>query len=456
VQPINTTKLSRIPALLCSQWTCIVILLAAAAAQMLHRSPPVQRGAFFCDFSNVYSASRAWLHGDNPYSIHQVYRAWQTSNHGPYLGSADEGGLRMWAAVHPPSTLLLISPLAALNAPAAHLLWIGIGITLLTATFFALFSLGGIHDTRSRMLLVACALASAPVECAIESGQPALPAAALVILAVWAFSKERIILAGLLLGLATALKLQVGGSFIVYYLFIRQWRVGTLAAAIFGFITLAAIARMHAFGIDHWWMDWHRNVAATLDPGQVNDPRPGGPWRNDMVNLQTLLDVALHPQFQINACVLMIFMPMLAGFLTRLRPGRAAGMDLLALSVVALLAMLPLYRRLYDNVLLLMLLTWAISNLQTRHRAFAIGVLAMLGEFLIPIDLVPFVLRRTHVFDSMVSSLWWQGLVVPHHAWGALIVAVGTWSIFYRRTMPVAAVVRPFIPANAGRLASLP
>jgi len=280
-------------------------------------------------------------------------------------------------------------------------------------------------------------MASAPVQCAMESGQLALPACALVILGVWAFSKDRLILAGILLGAATAIKLQVGAPFILYYLFIRQWRVGTLAAILVAVATMVTIARLDSSGISNWWADWHRNVAATLDVGQINDPRPGGPFRNDMVNLQSVIDVVIHRQIDVNLCVLIIYLPLLIGFLSRVRPTRAAGIDLLALSLVAALSMLPLYRRLYDSVLLLMLLAWAISLLRTDERFYGLIILALLSEFLLPIDLVPFVLRRTHLFDSSVSSSWWQGVIVTHHAWGLLLVSFGAFFIFNYRTRPL-------------------
>jgi hypothetical protein len=419
-----------------------------ALAQLAHRAPPVQREAFFFDFSNVYSASRAWLAGQNPYDIDAVHRAWDQSHPGRFLGKHEAVGLRDWAAVHPPSTLILLSPLAMLNAVPAHLIWMTSVLGLMVASFFALFSLSGIAWPSGRMLLVACALASAPIQCAIESGQPALPSAAMVILAVWAFSKDRQFLAGVLLGLATCVKLQMGLPFVAYYLFIRQWRIASVASLVFAVATLAAITRMETMGYSNWWLDWHKNIALTLEPGQVNDPRPGGPWRNDMVNLQTLIDVVLHAQVAIDFCVLFVFIPLLTGFLARVRPTKAAGQDLLALSLVSLLSMLPLYHRLYDGCLLMMLLAWALGRVETRQRGSAIVVLLLLGEFLVPIDLVPFVLRRTHVFDSLISTHWWQGLVVPHHAWGVLAISLGALYAFVRRGQPIL-VLRTPLQGNA-------
>jgi hypothetical protein len=420
----------------------IVCLMLFGVGQIVHRTPPVRTDSFFFDFSNVYSASRVWLAGKNPYDIQLVYRAWNASDHGPYLGSSIPGNMARWAAVYPPSSLLLIAPFAALPAVWGHLLWAGASVGLAIAAAMGLISLGGLGDIRSRLLFVACAFASAPFQCALEAGQPALPACALVILAVWAFAGGRLTLAGILLGLATAFKVQIGAPFIVYYLFIRQWRVGMLATILLAVATLVAVGRMEALGITSWWADWQRNMAATLQAGAINDPRPGGPFRNDIVNLQTIFDVFVHRQFWVDTMVLLVFLPLLAAIVANVRRDREAGTNLLALSLVAALSMLPVYRRLYDGLTLLMLLAWAIAALKTARPGMAWLLLAILCEFLLPVDLIPFVLRRTHMFDGIVSSTFWQAFVVPHHAWGLLILTIGTALVFTRagRRNPAAAL----------------
>ena len=419
----------------------IVCLLLLGVGQIVQRTPLVRTDSFFFDFSNLYSASRVWLAGKNPYDIQAVFRAWDGSDHGHYLGSSIARNMARWAAVYPPSSLLVIAPFAALPAVWGHLLWAGISIGLAIAALMALIWLCGLSDIRSRLLFVACALASAPFQCALQVGQPALPACAMVILAVWAFAGGRLALASILLGLATALKVQIGAPFIVYYLFIRQWRVGMLATILFALATLVAVGRMEALGITSWWAQWQQNMSATLQAGAVNDPRPGGPFRNNIVNLQTIFDVFVHRQLWIDTLVLLVFLPLLAGFVANVRREREAGRDMLALSLVGALSMLPAYHRLYDGLTLLMLLAWAIAALKTARPGMGRIMLLILSQFLLPVDLVPLVLRHTHRFDRIVPSTFWQAFVVPHHAWGLLILTIGTTLIFSRavRRSPAAA-----------------
>lgn len=406
-----------------------LLLLLYAAGQFAHRAPPFKKGGFFFDFSNVYAASRVWLAGGDPFDIHQVYDAWEKSGHGRYFGAseADPQALSVWVAVYPPPSLVMLAPLAAVPAVPAHLAWFLINLLLLVLTIVGLWSMGGMRDWQSRLFLLACLLASAPVEDALESGQLCFPACAGVILAVWAVARRRLTLAGVLLGLATAVKVQVGAPFLLFYLLLRRWQVASAAAGVFLLVLLIGVVPLERRGI-RWSIEWNRNVTQTLEPGQENDARPNAPFRNDLINLQNILFTFTNSPRTVQMMVLLIFLPLAAAFLATLRHAPHPGTDLLALSIVASLSFLPIYRRLYDATLLAMLVTWAVAGLRSELRRFVLVTLFLLAEFLIPIDTTLIVLRRTHRFDSFVQSWWWQGIVVPHHAWGILLVAI--WGVY--------------------------
>ena len=153
-----------------------------------------------------------------------------------------------------------------------------------------------------------------------------------------------------------------------------------------------------------------------------------------MINLQTLLYSATNSGVAVEVVVIVVLLPLAGVFLYRLRSAGRLDAELLAMSVVACLSFLPMYRRLYDATLLAMLATWALANLRTPARAAAMVTLLLLAELLVPIDLVPFVLRRAHHLDALTSTSWWQGLIVPHHAWGILALAV--WSTYLYWALP--------------------
>lgn len=420
----------------------VVLLLGSAIAQLAHRSPPVKKDSFLFDFSNVYSASRAWLAGTNPYRIQSVYAAWRSSAHGPHLGSPDPHAMRNWAAVYPPSSLVMLAPFAMLPAIPAHILWTAFNIAMLVVLVASVAELGKLRSWDDRLLLFACVLGSAAGLNALESGQPAMGACAGVALAAVAVCRGRPTTAGLLLGLAAALKFQVVLPFIVFYLFLRHWRVVLTAALTFALPMVIGIGRIESRGY-HWYADWRQNVSATLEPGAVNDPRPDGAFRNDMVNLQTLVSGISRSDAVATDLVLLVWIPLVLLYVQALLRCPEPESDPLALGTAAALALLPVYHRLYDATALVLLMAWALSPGMRRSRWGKVGLVLLMAELLLPIDLIPFVLRRTSVFDGVVHTSWWQGLVVPHHAWA--ILAITTWSVFTFRREQL-----------AGRVATVP
>jgi hypothetical protein len=110
------------------------------------------------------------------------------------------------------------------------LLWLALMLGLLVLQFAALVDLAELRLRDARVLiLVGASLASAPFQFGILSGQLSLPAISLCIIAFWCASRNREALAGILLGLACALKPQIGVAFVAYYVLTRRWAVSGLA-----------------------------------------------------------------------------------------------------------------------------------------------------------------------------------------------------------------------------------
>src|ERR1700734_1630055 len=87
-----------------------LVLFAVGGARVFHSSN---------DFVPVYTGARCLLHGCNPYDTSQLEQQfYQAGGHAAELPS--------WlidVPVYPPSTFLVLSPLALLRFPIARLLW---------------------------------------------------------------------------------------------------------------------------------------------------------------------------------------------------------------------------------------------------------------------------------------------------------------------------------------------
>jgi hypothetical protein len=151
-------------------------------------------------------------------------------------------GLRPF--IYPPSAMLAFLPLSALPFDAANLAWTGLG---LVAILFVMFARLGSPRT---LTLLAMALTPASI-LVLVTGQVTFYVAALSVAALY-WLKDRPALAGVLFGLAGALKPQALVLLPLALLATRSWRAllasgATLAAA------LAASALV--FGA-HAWLDW--------------------------------------------------------------------------------------------------------------------------------------------------------------------------------------------------------
>ena len=200
-----------------------------------------------------------------------------------------------------------------------------------------------------------------------------------MILAVWAVRCERPTLAGVILGLATAIKFQVALPFIVFYLLVRRWRVGAVALWILAAISVIGIVPLELHHIP-WFTEWTSNAgrrrccpaAKRSDPAAV----PTQPDQRAELALchlrQRQYGETLARCFAVPRGV-----SRPAAIKTR------AGIISPGSSCVALLSFLPVYRRCTTRRLAL-LLTWAIAALRTPLRNAALVTLLLLSELWVP------------------------------------------------------------------------
>ncbi len=97
-----------------------LVLFAVGGARVFHSSN---------DFVPVYTGARCLLHGCNPYDTSQLEQQF-------YQAGGHAGELPSWlidVPVYPPSTFLVLSPLALLPFPAARLLWFLLSGSLLVS-----------------------------------------------------------------------------------------------------------------------------------------------------------------------------------------------------------------------------------------------------------------------------------------------------------------------------------
>jgi hypothetical protein len=328
--------------------------LSAAAALLLGFVLFIfpSRQAVYQDFIPLYAGAACLVHGHDPYSwLDQQQQLLQAG--GPWT---DTGYWNDFPIAYPPLTYVLLSPAAVLDWPRATLLW-----RILNILVFGFGSVAVIHATRPRfrwlaVLIVAAILATSNLLLAL--GQITLLDIGLLALGIALLLCNRWRPGFALLGLAVALKPQLGGLILAYFLLSRRTR-WPAAATLSLLVLIGAIAGLwfsHHPQTAHWSAELRRNITAgTAAGGPMDSHLLDKNGVNQMLSLQQLTRSFSEDRTVSNAIVWVI-----AGLtgtwllvsLFRIPDGYER--DCFAIAAFAMLTLTPVYHRLYDMRLVLL------------------------------------------------------------------------------------------------------
>jgi hypothetical protein len=352
------------------------------------------------DFVPVYTGARCLLHGCNPYDTAQLEREFYRAG-----GHAQE--LPSWeidVPVYPPSTFLVLSPLALLRYPAARLLWFLVnGILFVTSAVLVIrvcppaqrwlaSCVGGFILATSGILLVL--------------GQPAALAISLVIIASYLFLRSRWLpLGAVLFMFSLAVKPQIGGLIVLYLLTQRTYR-RYAAAALAGSLSILLLAglvlQFHPNSAQ-WTSTLRGNLSATLSPGGSADPRPANLEAIGDTNLQTLTSIFFTDARSFNGTAYAIFLLLvLASSAAILAAPPGYETSCLAIGALAVLSLTPVYHRFYDTRLLLLTIPALLVVFETRR---------LLGILVTVVTILAVVSVQYRVQQFFLSHAAWQAML---------------------------------------------
>jgi hypothetical protein len=330
------------------------------------------------DFKGVYCSARCLLEGSDPYNEDQLQRVYLT-----------EGGARpsdpavvrrvVIKNLYLPSGFVLTLPFAALAYGPSHVLWIWLTAASLILAAFLIWTVSSKQAPTVSGLLIALFLANSASLLAV--GNPAGIALSLCIIAVWCFTQERFVLAGVVcLAVSLASKPNDGGLVWLYFLLAcASYRKRSIHTLILVAAMCVPIVLWVSSVAPHWSQEQHSNLLLTTTNGDLNDPGPDSTnlrGLGTLIQLQTFTSMFWSDPRIYNGVVYLICVPLLFVwmFITlRARPSPTHAW--LALAVIAALSPLPLYHRIHDARILL--LTLPACALLWAERG-AIGWLAVL------------------------------------------------------------------------------
>jgi hypothetical protein len=409
----------------------ILVCLLLFGAEFILRGPAryIDGGFAFNDFISPLVQSNAWVKGMDPYSPRTLVELWpRTGVHWQFLSAhASAGTLARENGIpspYPISCFVILAPLSLLSWQAVFALMAVANLGSVAALVVGLGRLAGLRAASMRAyLFLALVLGWAPLHTAIATANLIVVAFALAVTGMYEASRRREISAGLLLGMATCLKPQVGLVFIAYYLLHRRWRAGLTGLLSTGLVGLAAWARLMASHCD-WTASYSRNFSAMFGPGGINDFSGANVLSFQLLNLQVPMHALMQSVAAANWITWSISGVLLMAWIAlTVRPSRP---DLLLdMATVVCIALLPAYHRFVDASVLLLPLVWCLSTIRTELRRIAHFVLALLLLFLVPgATILAALAASAHVPQPWASTLLWRAGILPHESWALVILSV--------------------------------
>lgn len=368
-----------------------IVFFAVGAGRAFHASN---------DLVPVYTGARCLLHGCNPYDTKQLEQQF-------FAGGGRSTELPSWeidVPVYPPSTFLVLSPLALLPFPIARLFWFLLNGCLFVTSAGLILSLCPGPQRWLATTLGSFILATSGI--LLVLAQPATFAISLVIIGCYLFLRgRRPSLGAILFMLSLAVKPQIGGLVVLYLLVQRiQWRYAAMAltGALAILLLASLILRLHPRSAD-WTSTLRANLSSTLSPGGSADPRPANVEAVGDPNLQTLTSIFFSDARVFNAVAYAIFVLLLAGLtMVVLRADAGRELHFLALAAVSVLSLTPVYHRFYDTRLLLLTIP-AVLIVYRKRR--------LLGALIAVLTILAVVSVQYRVQVSLLQHAQWQSVV---------------------------------------------
>ncbi|MFN0133617.1 MAG: glycosyltransferase family 87 protein [Phycisphaerales bacterium] len=342
------------------------VMLLVAAGWFAYRGPVFLASSGNYDFNLVYGSARAWLVGLNPYERDEVERAWLSAG-GP--AEVHPLGPRPSAVLlYPVSAFAALSPIAALPFGAARVVWSMANVAGVLGSIVILGRIAGLRGWAWRVF-AALALAYWPTMSGLRLGQTPIVVLGLV-------CASRVVGGGggagrgVILGVASAIKPQLGALFVVYELGRGRWRAGLVGLAAAVVLFGVGAARSSVAGVD-WWGSWRANLAA-FAVGDDGNPTAANAIRHHMINLHYPLHTLTDDRGLVRVMVYGIVGGLCLAYLAMdMRRGRERGEgrgELLSLSMTSAVTLAVAYHRSYDAVILLIPMAMAVGGLGRRDE----------------------------------------------------------------------------------------
>ncbi len=361
------------------------------------------------DFSELYTSSWLWRHGQNPYD--------------PQLDTTAQqqlvGVSVLIAPIYPLTTLALVSPFTFLPWRWANFTWLLLGLGGIAATVILLLRLRSTRTSGFQALaLTAFILSFDPLHQAFHLGNIALFVVPLSFFAILLAERGHHGWSGVLFGIATALKPQLGIWPLLYYLCRGRKRVffGATAAG----VSVAAILFLRPIPFSGAIASYRANLHHWFAP----DSLYGFTEKALAFHVNTTQVIFYRLCHNVTASIFLAHSLLVSGlavWMFLLWRARFRVPATLAISSLLALSFLSLYHSVSDATILTLALCWAVP---AEHQPWTRSQILTSVLFLLLMLPGHSALMRLSPYlnESLTSQWWWSLFVARYFVW--LLIAL--------------------------------
>jgi hypothetical protein len=330
-------------------------LVFVLTGSVLESAAPVSAA----DFRVVYYSARCLLEHRDPYNqddLKYIYHAegGETPKDTPILR------LTEIQYIYPPTAFVVTLPFAFLPFGYAHLLWLALTASSFVLASFAIWDIGAVYAPVLSGAMVCLCLMNG--ELFLVLGNPAGIAISLCVVAVCCFLQERLVWLGILC-LVVSLMLKPHDAALVWvYLLLGgpSPRKRSLQVLLVILLLSLPILVWVTYVAPHWLPEFRSNLVANSTHGGLSDPGPSSMAAHGIgmiISLQSILTLVKDDPTFYNPVTYLLCGVLFTLWLVRTLRGRFSPAEAwFALAPIATLSMLPIYHRIYDAKLLLLVI----------------------------------------------------------------------------------------------------
>jgi alpha-1,2-mannosyltransferase len=356
------------------------------------------------DFSEVYVGAWMWRHGQNFYDAELATAT----------GSMVANTHAKIVLIYPPSALVFVAPFTFLPWSGANVVWMVISLGAIFFSIVLLVRLAGVSWWEDRALVLGTFfLAFDPLHQAFHLGNVAVMVVPLCLLGICLAEKKSDLAAGVVLGVATALKPQLGFWVLAFYLVQLRRRV-FFGAAVPAIGLVPALLR-YPVPLQTLISGYRGNLQYWFAPGRLYGFTEGAlPFHvNEM---QVLLYQLIRDARAASLLAYFLFGCGLVVWGFAVWRARVRVFVPLAVSCLLALSFICFYHSVADVTMLTLALCWILDSRErsmdwSKRAACVIFLLLMLPGHSALMRLSP------HLNPRITESFWWNFFVARYFVW---------------------------------------